>query len=200
MADIGRFLLFLRRYDIVMAADGGSLAILRNLPVVLLLLSRLFPDEENDDDEERGDNDRLLDFKQFYDHADLSLGNNFLTEDMKANKNSSIARLKNLRNACRNIYTDLDEFIQWGEQISDGTLAHIIDEIIENEKPTEAHKRTLRANRLMFNFAGQVSAGMGDEVRRSAESLRLIFVRYERGPYAVVGELESTDESSNDGN
>ena len=181
-----------------MAAEGGSLAILRNLPGALALLSGLFPDEEND--KERGDNDKLHDFKQFYDRADLSLGNNFLTENMKANKNLSISELKNLEAECGNIYTGLDKFIQWVEQVSDDIFAHIIDEIIENEKPTEADKQTLLANRLMFNFAGQVSAGMGDEARRSAESLRLIFVRYRRGPYAVVGELESTDESSNDGN
>ena len=193
LADIGRFLLFLRKYDVVM--QSPSIQQFRQHEGVLLVLRLLFPGRQDD-------NAVLRDFKQFYDGANLSIGNNFLSTSMKANQTQSIIQLKELITECFSaaIYTPLDDFIQWNEQHDNDTFTQTVNEIIENAGITEDERPVLEANRGIFLHAGQVSAAMSPEILRSTQALHRIFQRYRRGRYAPVAEIESTDESSEDGN
>ena len=179
-----------------MPVQHRSSDVLRELPTALRNLSRLLPGRQDVDA-------RLQEFKRFYDEADLSPGKNFLTEDMKANQALSITILKSLMTGCRNVfYTELDDFIQWNDQNDDDVLVQLIDEIIENVNPSEEELRVLRMNRGMFLYAGQVAASLDGEQLASAQSMLDIFSINNRGPFAVrvVAEMESTNDSSNDGN
>ena len=191
LQEIGRFLMFLRTYDFVLG-NGASKDMLRQMPV-LGLLGDLFPQAETNEA-------KLRAFKAFYDIADLSAGNNFLTDEMKGNQKASIENFVLLMQRCRNqrFYTQVDYFIQWAEQIDDGLFTQVMDEMYQNLELSQEEKAILSPHREMFLFMGKVSAGMEPVERQRAEALEALFFHHRRGPYAVAHDLESSDDSSND--
>ena len=183
--------MFLRTYDFVLGNEASE-QVLRQMPL-WGLLGDLFPRAETDED-------KLRAFKAFYDEADLSVGNNFLTDEMKGNQKASIERLVRLIGLCQRqqgFYTQVDYFIQWVHQTDDSLFTQVMNEMHQNLELSQEEKAMLSPHREMFLFSGKVSAGMEPEERQRAEALEALFVVHGRGPYAATHDLESSDDSSN---
>lgn len=201
MAKIGRFVMFLRRYDSILGPNSVAVWF-REHPTNMRNLYPFFPNNDGDerifDDANHGE--ILQEFKEFYDNANVIPRNNFLTEFMKQDKSRSIALLQQLSMRCmqNGLYTEIDEFIQWVEPIDDEIYAQLISDIQQNEsnRLTRGEKQTLRAHSAIFMFRGLVAAYMNDDVRNQAGSLKEIFLVLNRGPFSLVAQMVSSDESS----
>ena len=139
----------------------------------------------------------LQEFRRFYDGADVSPGNNFLTDSMNGNRQRSTALLQRLKASC-SLCTELDEFIQWIGSHADDLCHKLINEILENDasRLDDDQKQLLRGFREINLFAGQLGANMHEDVREQARSHMRVFRSLDMGPYTLGPEMESTDESS----